>query len=130
MKSYDYARRGGLIELAWEDTAGLMRQLSEKIDRHQVDLILDFARAGLFPATTVACALRREFYPIRLSRREGDQVRHESPDWRVLAPGAVSGKRVALLDEIAGAGETLRIAAQEAATMVSSALRGVLPSCT
>ena len=96
--------------------AGLMRQLAEQIDRHQVDVIIGITRAGLFPATAVACALRRELYPIRLSRREDDDVRHESPVWRVPVPDAVAGKRVAVIDEIADTGETLRIAAREAAS--------------
>ena len=77
-------------------------------------MIVGIARAGLIPATMVSCNLRRELYPVRLTRRVDDTVRFASPVWRVPLPPAVAGKVVAIVDEIADTGETLALAAQSA----------------
>ena len=115
MKSYDYAQRSGVLELAWDDIAQLNRRLAEGVERHGVDLVVGIARAGLFPATAVACALRRDLFPVRLTRREGDTVVRETPVWKVPVPEDVAGKRVVVVDEMADTGDTLRLAAAEVA---------------
>ncbi len=107
MRPYDYARRNGIHEISWTDFGELTDQLAEMLERERVDLILGVARAGLFPATAVAMALRRDFHPVRLSRRVDDEVVHASPQWSVPVPEAVQGRTVAVVDEIADTGETL-----------------------
>ncbi len=67
MKSYDYTRRKGVEEISWEQFAGMCDALAEEISDFKADLILGIARAGLFPATAISLALRRELYPIRLT---------------------------------------------------------------
>ena len=114
MKSYDYTRRQGVEEIDWETFAGLSRALSEMIAITRPDMILGIARAGLFPATAVSLALRRELYPIRITRRVDDQVQFERPVWRVDVPEAVSGHHVVVVDEIADTGRTLAIVAARA----------------
>jgi hypoxanthine phosphoribosyltransferase len=111
MKSYDYGKRRGVEEISWQRFADLSAKLAEMLHSEELEIILGIARAGLFPATAVACALRREFYPVRVTRRFGDQVKYERPVWRVDVPSAVAGKRVALIDEIADSGETLALVA-------------------
>jgi hypoxanthine phosphoribosyltransferase len=111
MKSYDYAHRRGIIEISWERFEELSRALTEHLSGKKIDIVIGIARAGLFPATTVACALRRELYPVRVTRRVNDVVRYESPIWRVDVPATVSGQRVAVIDEIVDTGETLAIVA-------------------
>lgn len=120
MQSYDYANRQGVCEISWEEFADLSARLAEALDREQVELILGIARAGLFPATAVACSLRRELYPIRLTRRVDDDVRFTMPAWRVPIPTMVEGKSVAVVDEIAASGETLAIAAARARELGAS----------
>lgn len=100
MKSYDYANRDGLDRVTWERFHALSKAMSEKLAERRIDLILGVARAGLFPATAIACALRLELAPIRLSRREGDKVKFSSPQWRVPVPAAVAGKRVVIVAEM------------------------------
>jgi hypothetical protein len=107
MKGYDYAKRRGVEEISWQRFADLSAKLAEMLHSKELEMILGIARAGLFPATAVACALRREFYPVRVTRRFGDRVKYERPVWRVDVPSAVLGKRVALIDEISDSGETL-----------------------
>jgi hypoxanthine phosphoribosyltransferase len=76
--------------------------------------VIGIARAGLFPATAVACTLRRELDPVRVTRRVNDVVQYKSPIWRVDVPATVASQRVAVIDEIADSGETLAIVAARA----------------
>jgi hypoxanthine phosphoribosyltransferase len=113
-RSYDYATRTGVRELSWEEFAAMCELLAETLAGRRVDTIVGIARAGLFPATAVACALRCELVPVRVSRRVGDEVRYESPMWRVPLAPLVEAKVVAIVDEIADTGETLALVAAEA----------------
>lgn len=127
MQSYDYARRDGVDEFSWQRFAALSARLAEALAAQQVDAVVGIARAGLFPATTVACALRCEFYPVRLSRRVNDEVRHEHPVWHVDVAPEVRGETVAVIDEIVDTGETLALVAERvlalgAARVVTAAL--------
>ena len=88
--------------------------LTEQLADKKIDIVIGIARAGLFPATAVACALRRELYPVRVTRRVNDVVQYESPIWRVDVPATVAGQRVAVIDEIADSGETLALVAARA----------------
>lgn len=114
MKSYDYAHRKDIDEISWERFGKLSRALTEQLSGKKIDIVIGIARAGLFPATAVACALRRELYPVRVTRRVNDVVQYESPIWRVDVPATVAGQRVAVIDEIADTGETLAIVAARA----------------
>jgi hypoxanthine phosphoribosyltransferase len=112
MQSYDYAHRSGIDEITWARFAELAAQLSEKLWPAGIDAVVGIARAGLFPATAVACALRRDPYPVRITRRENDQVIHKHPVWKVDVSPEVAGKVVAVVDEIADTGETIALVAQ------------------
>jgi hypoxanthine phosphoribosyltransferase len=114
MKSYDYAHRAGVRQLTWDEFASLADRLAELLEPFQAQLILGIARAGLFPATLVASTLRRELFPIRLTRRLNDQVVYDQPEWKVPIPVDVNGKVIAIIDEIADTGQTLAIAANSA----------------
>jgi hypoxanthine phosphoribosyltransferase len=114
MKSYDYQHRQGIEEISWERFAALSDQLVEALAPRNIDVVIGIARAGLFPATTVACALRRELTPVRVTRRVGDVVQYAHPIWRVDVPSTVRDQRVAVIDEIADTGETLALVAARA----------------
>jgi hypoxanthine phosphoribosyltransferase len=75
------------------------------------DAVVGIARAGLFPATLVACGLRCELYPMRVTRRLNDNVVYDRPTWQVDVSPHVRGQRVAVIDEIADSGETLALVA-------------------
>jgi uncharacterized protein len=113
MKSYDYARRQSVHSLSWDDIVQLSGQLTEQLAQQRVDTIVGIARAGLLPATMVACSLRSELYPVRVTRRVQDEVRFSSPVWRVPVSSEVAGKVVAVIDEIADTGETLALVAEQ-----------------
>ncbi|MBN1452003.1 MAG: phosphoribosyltransferase [Anaerolineales bacterium] len=114
MKGYDYAQRKGIEEISWERFGELYQAIVEWLGDKRIDIVIGIARAGLFPATAVACALRRELYPIRVTRRVNDIVQYQSPIWRVDVSSMVTGQRVAVIDEIADSGETLALVASRA----------------
>ena len=60
----------------------------------------------------MACTLRKELFPMRITRRVNDQVTFQQPVWKVDVAKDVAGKIVAVIDEIADTGETLRLVAQ------------------
>lgn len=127
MQSYAYAQRQGVEIISWERFAQLAGVLVEQLAAQGVTAVVGIARAGLFPATAVACALRRDLHPVRVSRRVNDEVRFEQPVWRVDVPAAVAGQSVVVVDEIADTGATLaltaaRVREQGAARVVTAAL--------
>lgn len=126
-RSYDYATRRGVEEMSWESFGALARRLAELLAAEGVETIVGLARAGLFPATAAACALRCELYPARLTRRENDVVVRAQPEWIVDVAPQVAGKVVAVVDEMADSGATLALAAARvrelgAARVVTAAL--------
>lgn len=114
MQSYDYAKRHGAEEVTWERFALQAASLAEGLAREGVDIVIGIARAGLFPATQLACMLRRELYPVRITRRFNDEVVYGQPVWKVDVPPEVAGKAVAVVDELADTGETLALVAARA----------------
>ncbi len=112
MQSYDYAHRAGVEEISWPRFADLATTLAERLAAFNVEAIVGIARAGLFPATAVACMLRREIYPVRVTRRLNDEVVYAQPIWKVDVSADVNGKVVAVIDEMADTGETLSLVAQ------------------
>ncbi len=123
MEPYDYSQRSGVEPVSWERFEQLVRILAEQIESFEPQLILGIARGGLFPATMLSFILRREFYPIRLTRRLHDTVVREKPTWLVRPPEKVVGRRVLLVDEIADSGVTLELAADEVRRLGASAVR-------
>ena len=112
MKSYDYSQRKGVEEITWERFASLAAKLAERLANENIEIVVGIARAGLFPATAVACALRKELFPVRITRRLNDQITFQQPVWKVDVSKEVGGKIVAVIDEIADTGETLQIVAE------------------
>ncbi len=127
MQSYDYARRRGVEDITWERFALQAASLAEGLAREGVEVVIGIARAGLFPATLIACMLRRNLYPAGITRRVNDEVIYGQPTWKVDVSPEVAGKVVAVVDEIADTGETLaRVAARArelgAARVITAAL--------
>jgi hypoxanthine phosphoribosyltransferase len=123
MRSYDYSQRSGVEPISWDRFEQLVRILAEQVAPYEPQIILGIARGGLFPATMLSFILRREFYPIRLTRRFNDAVVREGPTWLVGPPDKVMGRRILLVDEIIDSGRTLAIAADEVRAMGASEVR-------
>ena len=111
MKSYDYENRDGIMEMDWPWFAALAQQLAGVLAAEGVDTVVGIARAGLVPAATVACALRCDLFPVRVTRREQDIVTYAAPQWKVDVAPEVAGRVVAVIDEMADTGATLAMVA-------------------
>jgi uncharacterized protein len=126
MKSYDYSHRTGVEEISWERFASLAGMLVERLAKEEIQVVVGIARAGLFPATAVACSLRKELFPVRITRRVNDVVTYQKPVWKVDVSKEVQGKVVAVVDEIADTGETLRLVARRA---LEQGAKSVISAC-
>lgn len=114
MTSYDYATRKGVRPISWAEFAAMTARLAESLAREGIEAVVGIARGGLFPATAVACALRRELYPVRVTRRRNDVVTYDSPVWITPVPPRVKGQVVAIVDEISDTGATVAMVAEAA----------------
>ena len=123
IRPYDYSRRVGEEPISWERFEQLARQLAVQIEADEPQIILGIARGGLIPATVISFMLRRELYPVRLTRRLNDTVVRPQPTWLVRPPDKVRGRRVVIIDEIADSGRTIAMAAEEVRQMGASHVR-------
>jgi len=114
MKSYDYQNRKGINEISWGKFQQLCKLLVEKVSGDKIDIILGIARGGLYPATLISAMLQKEFYPLRITRRENDLVKFDQPVWKVDVTGEIKGKAILIVDDITDTGETLKIVAERA----------------
>jgi uncharacterized protein len=108
----DHVQPIGIEEVTWERFEELTRSLTRQLAGAGIELVIGIARGGLFPATAVACSLRCEFFPVRLTRRFKDRPTFERPIWQVDVSAQVADKVVAVIDELADTGETLVLAAE------------------
>jgi hypoxanthine phosphoribosyltransferase len=123
---YDYSTRKGVHPISWEDFHGICKALAVSASRFQPDIILPIGRGGYYPGTLLAHMLQTEIYPVRLSRRVNDVVKHRNPKWIVEPPAAVAGRRVLVVDEICGIGETIMMVKEKAAALGASLIKSAV----
>ncbi len=98
------------LDLSWEMFGELCRALALRVARDfDPDIVVGIARAGVFPGAVVASVLRKDFYALTISRREGGELVRERPAVLSAAPLQCQGKKILLVDEITSSGETLRM---------------------
>jgi hypoxanthine phosphoribosyltransferase len=98
------------LDLSWEMFGELCRALALRVARdYDPDLIIGIARAGVFPGAVVSSVLRKDFYSLTISRREGGELVRDRPAVLSAAPLQCQGKKVLLVDEITSSGDTLRL---------------------
>jgi len=119
-------RDEGFRELTWGGFDALAHVLARKLTDYDPELVIGIVKGGLFVGSAVAGRLRREFIPVRLSKRSRDRERL-SPEVRTEVPAEVKGKRVLVVDDVVQSGVTLRqamtaIAAAGASEVRSAAL--------
>lgn len=101
----------GVLELSWELFGELCRGLALRVARdYDPDIVVGIAAAGVIPGAVIAAMLRKEFYAIKITRRESDAGVRRRPEILSAAPPQVAGQRVLLVDEICDSGETMRLA--------------------
>lgn len=122
MVSYEH-RHAGTTEITWERFGDLCKELALAVAGFDPEIVLGIAKGGVLPAAVLASLLRREFYPIRLSRRHDDRIVRDHPALLSAMPQAVANKRVIVVDDIAVTGETLRLASQEVLRLGATAVK-------
>ncbi len=111
MQRYDHEHEGEL-HITWEHFDSLCRILAVMVRGYDPQVIVGIAKGGVLPATVIASLLRREFYPIRLSRRHNDRIVRETPELLLGPPPAIADQRVLLVDDLVTTGETMDLARQ------------------
>ncbi|MGE5483950.1 MAG: phosphoribosyltransferase [Ignavibacteriales bacterium] len=110
-----YTPEGDVIQLSWDDVMEICRDLAMTIHKDfDPDIVIGVARGGLIPATVIASILRKDLFPVSLSRRMKGVIVREKPEVLVPVSDEVAGKRVLIVDERSETGETLRLAVREA----------------
>ncbi|HEX6386031.1 MAG TPA: phosphoribosyltransferase family protein [Anaerolineae bacterium] len=106
---YDYTTRKGVYPISWEDFHGICKALAKAVARFEPEIVLPIGRGGYYPGTLLSHMLQVEIYPVRVSRRINDVVKYESPQWLLEPPVLVKDRRVLIVDEICGTGETISL---------------------
>jgi hypoxanthine phosphoribosyltransferase len=125
-RPYDYSHRKGIRPVSWEDFHGLCKALAAAASRFEPEIILPVGRGGYYPGTLISQMLQVEAYPVRLSRRVNDVVKHMSPQWIVEPPLAIAGRRVLVVDEICSTGETIQRVREKAESMGAAAVQSAV----
>jgi len=125
-RPYDYSTRKGIRPISWQDFHGLCKALAQAASRFEPEIILPVGRGGFYPGTLISHMLQAEVYPVRLSRRVNDVVKHESPRWLVEPPPLVAGKRILVVDEICSSGETINLVKEKAVNLGASDVRSAV----
>jgi hypoxanthine phosphoribosyltransferase len=98
------------LELSWDVFGELCRALAFRVARdYAPEVVIGIARAGAIPGAVVASILRVDFYSMKISRKEGEELVRERPAVLSASPPQARGKKVLLVDEIASSGDTLRL---------------------
>ncbi len=99
------------MDLSWEMFGEMCRALALKVAAgYDPDIVIGVARAGVIPGAVVASMLRKDFYSLTISRREGAEVVRRTPSIFSAAPRQARDRQVLIVDEVTTSGETLRLA--------------------
>lgn len=100
-----------VLELSWELFGELCRALALRVARdYDPQVIVGIAAAGVIPGAVIAAMLQKEFYAIKITRRETEAGVRERPEVLSAAPPQLAGRRVLLVDEVCDSGDTMRLA--------------------
>jgi len=121
-----YSTRKGIHPISWEDFHGICKALALSVARFQPEIILPIGRGGYYPGTLLAHLLQIEVYPVRVSRRVNDLVKHPSPQWIAEPPAQIAGHRVLVVDEICDSGETILMVKDKALALGASLVKSAV----
>jgi uncharacterized protein len=109
-ESYHHQHKKRLM-ISWKEYGKMVKDLAKKVaDEFDPDCIIGNSKGGCIIGGTIAAILRKDFYPMRISRRIKDEIVFTKPKIAVIPSVNLSGKRILLVDDIAVSGETIKIA--------------------
>lgn len=109
-KSYYHRHKKRLI-ISWKEYGKLVKDLAKKVeDKFSPDCIVGNSKGGCIIGGTIAAILRKDFYPMRISRRIKDEIVFTKPKVTIIPSVNFFGKRILLVDDMVVSGETIKIA--------------------
>lgn len=104
-------RRESTRELTWTEFDTQVQLLARASLRDfKPNAVVGIAHGGVFVGGAIASALKVEFYPVRITRRSRDAGTRSTPGLSEDMPKELKGKRVLLVDDVAGSGDGLEMA--------------------
>ena len=101
----------GVLNVEWPLFGELARALALRAARsYDPEIVVGIGTTGSVPAAVVAAMLSREFHSLLISRKLRATTARKKPAVLDAVPESVRGRRVLIVDETCGSGETLRLA--------------------
>lgn len=106
--------RSSVTELSWAEFDRQIQALARAAAKSfKPQAVVGLVHGGVFVGGAVASALKVDFFPVRITRRSRDHGGQAASD---DMPRELKGKRVLLVDDIAGSGDSLEMASRLART--------------
>lgn len=107
--------RSSVTELSWAEFDKQIQALARAAAKSfRPQAVVGLVHGGVFVGGAVASALKVDFFPVRITRRSRDHGAHAAASDEM--PRELKGKRVLLVDDIAGSGDSLEMASRLART--------------
>ncbi len=114
-------RREATRELSWAEFDRQVQHLARaSLKAFKPQAVVGIAHGGVFVGGAIASALKVDFYPVRITRRSRDVGARGSLSEEM--PAELKGKRVLLVDDVAGSGDGLEMAKRLAKSAGASKL--------
>lgn len=115
-------RQLGAREFSWAEFDRHVQSLARaSLRAFKPNAVVGIAHGGVFVGGAIASALDVDFYPVRIARRSRD-VGRGSRGVSNAMPAELKGKRVLLVDDVAGSGDGLEMAKRLAKSAGASKL--------
>jgi hypothetical protein len=109
-------------ELSWAEFDRLVQQMAKSAAKFKPDAVVGVVHGGVFVGGALATAMKRDFFPVRISRRSRDRGLRGNPSLRGVMPKELKGRRVLIVDDIASSGDTLELASAHAKSVGAKAV--------
>jgi hypoxanthine phosphoribosyltransferase len=106
--------KSAAAELSWAEFDRLVQQMAKAAAKFKPDAVVGVVHGGVFVGGALATAMKRDFYPVRISRRSRDRGLRGTPALSGVMPKELKGRRVLIVDDIASSGDTLELASAHA----------------
>lgn len=99
-------------ELSWAEFDRQVQGLARQAWGFKAEAVVGIAHGGVFVGGAVASALKADFFPVRLTRRNRDSATRPVTGVKREMPRELAGKRVLIVDDICSSGDSLELASR------------------